>query len=258
MTLGVQVRYDSPMHASPNTLTADTLLGGRVKYLQPREGLRASLDPVLLAAAIPAHPGDRVLEGGTGAGAALLCLAARVAGVRGLGVDRDPDLISLAAANAAANAWPELEFATADLEASPIDGPFDHTFANPPYHTAGGTRSPSAARDAAKRAEPGLLPMWVEALSRPLRHRGTLTLILPPALLETAIVAMRDADAPVEWAFPIWPKAGQPARFVLVRGRKHGRSLLVLASGLILHEATGAFRPEAEAILRDGAALPSR
>lgn len=241
--------------STQGAVTADTLLGGRVKYMQPREGLRASLDPVLLAAAIPAHPGERVLEGGTGAGAAMLCLAARVAGIRGRGIDRDPDLVRLAAANAAANAWPELEFATADLAISPIDGPFDHAFANPPYHPAGGTRSPSAARDAAKRAEPELLPIWAEALSRPLRHRGTLTFILPPGLLEPALAAMRDAGVPAEWVFPIWPKPGQPARFVLVQGRKHGRSPLVLAPGLILHEATGAFRPEAEAILRDGAAL---
>jgi tRNA1Val (adenine37-N6)-methyltransferase len=239
-------------------VTADTLLGGRVKYLQPREGLRASLDPVLLAAAIPALPGDRVLEGGTGAGAALLCLAARVKGITGLGVDRDPDLVRLAAANAAANSWPELAFAAADLTVSPITGPFDRAFANPPYHAAGGTRSPSPARDAAKRAEPELLPGWVGALSRPLRHRGTLTLILPPGLLETALAAMRDAGVPADWIFPIWPKAGEAARFVLVQGRKHGRSPLVLAAGLILHEASGAFRPEADAILRDGAGLRPR
>lgn len=243
---------------APEVVTADMLLGGRVKYMQPREGLRASLDPVLLAAATPAQTGDRVLEGGTGAGAALLCLAARVAGIKGLGIDHDPDLVRLAAANAAANSWPELQFATADLATSPIDGPFDHAFANPPYHQAAGTRSPSAAREAAKRAEPEFLPVWVKALSSPLRHRGTLTLILPPGLLEPALVAMRDAGVPGESVFPIWPKAGQSARFVLVRGRKHGRSPLVLAPGLILHEASGAFRPEAEAILRDGAALRLR
>ena len=99
------------------------------------------------------------------------------------------------------------------------------------------------------------MPVWIDALSRPLRHRGTLTLILPPRLLEAALAAMRREDVPAECVFPIWPKAGRPARFVLVQGRKHGRSPLVLAPGLVLHTETGAFRPEAEAILRDGAAL---
>jgi tRNA1(Val) A37 N6-methylase TrmN6 len=237
-------------------VTADYLLGGRVIYRQPRIGLRAAIDPVLLAAAILVRPGERVLEGGTGAGAALLCLAARVPGIGGLGIDRDHDLLQLARENAAANAWPDLLFAAGDLAASPIGGSFDHAFANPPYHPTDGTPSPSQAREAAKRASPGQLSVWVEALSRPLRHRGTLTMVLPPRLLAPALTAMHDHDVSPEWVFPIWPKAGQQARLALIRGRKHGRSPLVLASGLILHTASGAFRPEAEAILRDGGALP--
>jgi tRNA1(Val) A37 N6-methylase TrmN6 len=247
-----------PVDNATDAVTADTLLGGRVRYDQPRGGLRASLDPVLLAAAIPARAGDRVLEGGTGAGAALLCLAARVPGIRGVGIDRDLGLLQLARRNAAANAWPNLEFVAADLAASPIAGPFDHAFANPPYHAADGSLSPSGAREAAKRSTPGLLPLWIEALSRPLRHRGTLTIILPPAMLESALIAMRECHTPAECIFPIWPKVGLPARFMLIEGRKHGRSPLTMNAGLILHTESGAFRPEAEAILRDGAALHLR
>jgi tRNA1Val (adenine37-N6)-methyltransferase len=245
----------SPGGQRIDEVTSDYLLGGRVKYLQPREGLRATIDPVLLAAAIPARAGDRVLEGGTGAGAALLCLAARVGGISGLGLDRDLGLLRLARSNAAANERSGLLFAAADLAASPIGAPFDHAFANPPYHSPDGTPSPSARRESAKRSLPGLLPEWVETLSRPLRHRGTLTLILPPGLLETAIAAMRVRSVPVACVFPIWSRQGEPARAILVQGRKHGRSPLVLASGLVLHTETSAFRPEANAILRDGAKL---
>jgi tRNA1(Val) A37 N6-methylase TrmN6 len=236
-------------------LTSDHLLGGRVKYRQPRGGLRATIDPVLLAASVPARPGERVLEGGTGAGAALLCLAARVQGISGLGIDRDLGLLRLARANAAANGASGLVFAAADLAASPVGAPFDHAFANPPYHPADGTPSPSAERDAARRSSPGLLSVWVEALSRPLRHRGTLTFILPPASLEAAVAAMREGNVPADCVFPIWSRPGQPARALLVRGRKHGRTPLVLAPGLILHDDAKGFRPDAEAILRDGAAL---
>jgi tRNA1(Val) A37 N6-methylase TrmN6 len=250
---------------SPSTaLTSDHLLGGRVAYRQPREGLRATIDPVLLAASVPARPGERVLEGGSGAGAAMLCLAARVPGIVGLGIERDPGLARRARDNAVANGWSDLWFAAGDLAASPVGGPkagspeagaFDHAFANPPYHAASGTPSPSNAREAAKRAAPDPLFIWVTALSRPLRHRGTLTLILPPALLAPALSAMRDANVSAECVFPLWPKAGRPARLMLVRGRKHGRAPLVLAAGLVLHTDTGAFQPAADAILRDGAAL---
>jgi tRNA1(Val) A37 N6-methylase TrmN6 len=186
----------------------------------------------------------------------MLCLAARVRDVIGFGIDREPTLLQLARANAVANARPGLLFVAGDLAASPIGGSFDHAFANPPYHAASGTPSPSQVREGAKRALPGQLSMWVAALSHPLRHRGTLTLILPPRLLDTACFAMRSCDVPAECVFPIWPKAGQPARLMLIQGRKHGRSPLILAPGMVLHDETGAFRPEVELVLRAGAALP--
>ena len=70
---------------------------------------------MLLAAAVPARPGERVLEGGTGSGAALLCLAARVPGLRGLGIERDPGMAALARANMAANGFDGLAVLEGDL-----------------------------------------------------------------------------------------------------------------------------------------------
>ncbi|MDO9527017.1 MAG: hypothetical protein Q7J57_16005, partial [Gemmobacter sp.] len=43
-------------------LTLDAFLGGRLQISQPRQGYRAAADPVLLAAACPALPGQSVLE----------------------------------------------------------------------------------------------------------------------------------------------------------------------------------------------------
>ena len=62
----------------PAGQSEDTLLGGRVRLRQPVAGYRAAIDPVFLAAAVPAVPGDRALDVGCGAGAAALCLAIRV------------------------------------------------------------------------------------------------------------------------------------------------------------------------------------
>ena len=59
----------------------DGFLGGRVQAWQPAAGYRAGVDAVLLAAAVPARPGDTALELGAGAGVASLCLATRVPGL---------------------------------------------------------------------------------------------------------------------------------------------------------------------------------
>ena len=67
----------------------------------------------MLAASVPARPGQTALELGAGAGTASLCLAARVEGVRIVGVEIDPGLAELAMANAAANGF-DCRFVAAD------------------------------------------------------------------------------------------------------------------------------------------------
>jgi hypothetical protein len=64
-------------------LTTDAFLGGRLTVRQPRAGYRAGVDPVLLAAAVPARAGEAVLDLGAGPGWRSLCLGRRVRGGRG-------------------------------------------------------------------------------------------------------------------------------------------------------------------------------
>ena len=80
--------------------TEDTLLDGRVRLLQPTEGYRVAIDPVILAAAVPATPGERVLDLGSGTGAAALCLAVREPGCRISGLERELALVRLAQSSA--------------------------------------------------------------------------------------------------------------------------------------------------------------
>ncbi len=243
------------MSSVPDDKTHGHLLGGRVQYAQPRSGFRSGIEPVLLAAAIPARPGSRVLEGGSGAGAALLCLAARVSGVQGLGVEQDPALVALARENATANGWSGLNFIAADIASLAASETFDHACANPPYHSAAGTASPDASRRAAKRAATGLLTTWATALARPLRARGTLTFILPAALLPEAVAAFLAAGCPPIAMLPLWAKPGRPAKLLLLRGIKGSREPFSVLPGLLLHAPDGSFTAEAGAILRGGAAL---
>ncbi|MGB0439250.1 MAG: methyltransferase, partial [Paracoccaceae bacterium] len=57
--------------AFPTTsLTCNAFLGGRAQIWQPRDGYRAGIDPVLLAASVPARPGERILDLGCGGGGA--------------------------------------------------------------------------------------------------------------------------------------------------------------------------------------------
>ncbi len=231
------------------------LLDGRVRYAQPVGGYRTGLEPVLLAAAVPARAGERVLELGTGAGAGLLCLAARVPGVFGVGVERDPAQAALAAGNLAANEFGGLSVVTADVLAWRADGLFDHAFANPPWHDAAGTASPVAGRVSAKRADAGLLAGWAAVMARALRPRGTLSLILPAANLAEGVAALSDAGCAEIRLVPLWPRLGTPAKIIILQGFYQGRGGCSVSAGLVLHEADGGFTAAADAVLRGGAAL---
>lgn len=240
-----------------HAISTGHLLDGRMRYAQPRTGYRSGIEPVLLAAAVPARPEERVLEAGSGAGATLLCLAARVPHLHGTGVERDPDLAALAARNLADNGLTSRFAVTAaDIAALPDIGVFDHACANPPWHDPRGTASPLAAREAAKRAVSGLLPIWAKQLAARLRRRGTLTFILPAALLAQGLAALDAAECGAAALLPLWPKPGLPARLILLQAIKAAAGPCRVLPGLTLHRAEGGYTESAEAILRHGAALP--
>lgn len=235
--------------------TEGTLLGGRVRYAQPRAGFRSGIEPVLLAAAIPVHAGERALEAGSGAGAGLLCLAARVPLLQAVGIELDAGLAELAAHNAALNGFPGLTFMAADITQTPELGLFDHAFANPPYHAASGTGSPDPSRAIAKRADPGLFNSWAASLASRLRHHGTLTFILTADVVPACLAGFAAAGCQPKALLPLWPRAGQPAKLVLVRGIKGGRSPFRVLPGLVLHKSGAGYTDEADAVLRGGATL---
>jgi tRNA1(Val) A37 N6-methylase TrmN6 len=247
--------------SAPAETSSGTLLGGLVRYAQAAGGHRSGLEPVLLAAATRALPGARVLEAGSGAGAALLCLAARVPGIAGLGIERDPALVALASGNAAANGFSTLRFETGDIARFPADGsggeaPFDHAIANPPWHEPRGTSGADPAREAARRGRPGLMAAWVAAMAAALRPRGTLGLIIAAGVVPEAMAAMAESGIGSIRLIPVGPRVGQAAKLTIVQGVRGGRAPMVLAPGLVLHEADGRFTAAADAVLRDCAAIP--
>ena len=241
-------------------ITEGTLLGGRVRYAQPRDGYRTGIEPVLLAASVPARAGERVIEAGAGAGAGLMCLAARVAGVEGIGIEVDPAMAALARANIAANGLAGLSVVTGDVTQVVLPEA-DHVMANPPWHDRRSTASPVERRRLAKQESGEGIEAWIVALGRAVREGGSLTMIVPPAL--EARWAAGCVAAGLRWTVrhALVPKPGRAAKLVLLQAVRVPVSIVdsrVKPGGedeTVLHEADGEFTPKIEAVLRDGAAL---
>lgn len=231
------------------------LLGGRVRLLQPAAGgYRAAIDPVLLASAVPAGAGEAVLDVGVGTGAALLCLLARCPGLDATGLEVQPDHAALAGRSLALNGW-SARIVVGDVQERPAPVPgnaFDHVLTNPPFHGPG-TRPPHDGR-AGAHMEQVPLADWLGFCLRCLKPRGVLTLIHRADRLDEILAAVQDKAGAVE-VIPLWPKAGQPAKRVIVRARKGAKGPATLHPGLVLHRDDGTYSDAAQAILRDGAAL---
>ena len=239
-------------------VTEDGLLGGRIRLRQPRDGFRAAIDSVLLAAATPATPGDAVFEPGTGAGAAALCLVHRVGQCRLVGIEQQADLVRLAGDNARLNGLGDrIDVVVGDIARPPPriePGGFDHVMMNPPHHVAQRVDvSPHAGRAAANTESAAPLAVWLDAGLRMLRRRGTLTLIHRADRLDE-ILALLGARAGEIVVFPLWPgPRDDPAKRVIVRARKEAKTPLRLTRGLVLHGEDGAFTARADEVLRGGA-----
>ena len=241
-------------------LTDDKFLMGRLRLLQPAKGYRAATDPVLLAAACPARGGESVLDLGCGAGAAALCLAARVPDVVLAGLELQPEYADLARRNAERNGV-AMEVVQGDLAAMPkvLRRDFDHVIANPPYYDAGGSPSPVAGRDRAVRvATP--IAAWVASAGARLRPGGWLTMIFATPCLPEALAALAPKLGSAS-VLPLEPRVGRAPPRVILQARKGGRAPFRLLAPFTLHEGAvhdgdrESYTPAANAVLRMGADL---
>jgi tRNA1(Val) A37 N6-methylase TrmN6 len=236
------------------------LLDGRVVCYQPLRGYRSAIDPILMQAAVPARPGERVLELGCGAGAAALCLARRVPGVTVTGLDIQEPLIALARRSAAANAMADrAHFVAGDLLAPPDDvapGAFDHVMANPPFQKAGTSRpSPDPVKALATVEGQARLADWVRAAARLVRAGGTVTFIHHGGRGGelTDLMAASFGAVAVQ---PIKAKTAEarPGR-IIVQGIGDGDGRIRTRDPLILHGPEDNFTTDADRILRGYASI---
>lgn len=250
------------MHQPPVAhpeIVENGLLDGRVRLRQPARGYRAGLDAALLAAAVPASPGQGVIEAGCGAGAVLMQIAARRPGVALEGLERDPAMAALAGENARLNGVDDrTAIRTGDVAAgfrALGRAPFDWAVSNPPFFDdASALRAPAEGKRGAWMADDGLAA-WTGFLLKAVREGGRIVVIHRADRLAD-LLALLGEKAGSFAVRPIHPFADEPAKRVLVHAIKTGKAPLRLLPPLILHDRSSAkHTPETDAILRGQAAL---
>jgi tRNA1Val (adenine37-N6)-methyltransferase len=228
------------MHGD-SEITRDTLLRGRVTLLQPKHGLRSSLDPVLLAGFL-APPFGRFLDIGCASGALSFLLLARDPSARGVGVEIQPRLAELAdqgrQANGVADRFVVLA-GDARIEAVVAADGFDLVVINPPFRRVGaGVLPPLPERALAYHEVTLALAEWLDVAARVLQNGGKLGTIFPfdrwPELRDGCV----QRGLQVARFRPVLARAGEVPGRVLVEARR-GPTDTLTEPPLLVHEQSG-------------------
>jgi tRNA1(Val) A37 N6-methylase TrmN6 len=244
-------------------LTEDGFLGGQLRLRQPRTGHRAGHDAILLAASTPARPGDRVVDLGSGVGAAGLAVARRVGGIDLALVEIDTTLAELARDNAVANAI-AAEIIMLDIEADAASfsaaglapDSADVVLMNPPFNDPARHRaSPDRVREVAHVATAATLQAWIHAARRILKSNGRLAMIWRADGIAEVLAALDRGFGSVE-LMPVHADVTAPAIRILVRAIKGGRAPTRLHAALLLNDESNAPDKWVQDILAGKGTLP--
>jgi tRNA1(Val) A37 N6-methylase TrmN6 len=100
----------------------------------------------------------------------------------------------------------------------------------------------------------GGVDKWLRASLAMLRPGGVFVAIHRADALDALLAAVAGRLGGVE-IYPVFPRQGEKATRVILRGRKGGKAPLALLPGLVVHGEDGQFTPRADELHRRGGFL---
>ena len=259
MVVSTALAPDTPAH------TVDAFHRGRFWLVQPRNGHRAGMDPMMLAAAVPSSFAGRLADFGAGAGAAGLAVLSRCPAARAVLVERSPDMAEFAAATLAHPGNAHLGDRAAVLRADVTltgkargaaglaGNSFDFVIMNPPFNAAEDRATPDQLRKQAHVMEDGLFESWIRSAAAVARPRGGLAVIARPEQLGALLDAIEGRFGDAEM-LSVHPRPDVVAIRIVVRATLGARGKLSIRPPLVLHGETGNGPAERTEMINNGLA----
>jgi len=217
--------------------------------MQNKTGYRFSIDAILLASHVDTHPGDKVVDIGTGCGIIALMLAYRNPEIKVYGIEVQKSLSVLAALNVKDNNMIDRVkiFCSdvKDLKKSAISGPADIVVCNPPYRKAkSGRVNPDNQRALARHEIKITLPDVFKTAGSLLRVSGRFIMIYPSERIADIITNMRLSGIELKYLRFIYSKKNAESKLVIVEGVKGGRPGATIAPPLVIYSDDGSYSDE--------------
>jgi len=241
-----------------NEETLDELRKYGLKIIQPRDGYRFSLDPLLLCDFAAISAGEEAVDLGAGCGIIPLILARKALESRLVGVESQAEMAELAERNVALNGFTErIDIRHADiLEVRKLfpASSFDLVVANPPYRKKGSGRiSPKPGRDLARHESTASLRDFLAAAKNLVKLTGRICFIYHPSRLGEFFTEAKEMKlSPVRLRMVHGNSAAEARMFLveLVKGRKCDLSI---PPPLFVFDDNGEYTQEMEMIFGEKA-----
>ncbi|HXC93029.1 MAG TPA: methyltransferase [Geobacteraceae bacterium] len=213
--------------------TEDQLRDYDLKIIQPKDGYRFSLDPLLLCD-FAGSRALRILDLGSGCGIIPLVMARKAPDSRIVGVEFQTEMALLAQRNVSGNDLSGrvtvIESDILSLKGSLESESFDLVISNPPYRKQGeGKTSPKAGRDRARHESTASLADFLAIAKRMVKPGGSVCMIYNPERLPELLAACLDINlCPVRLQM-VHGDFSLPARMFLIellKGKKRALEVL--------------------------------
>lgn len=224
--------------------TLDALGYGDLQIIQPQQGFRFGLDPVLLAGFAQSKARERWIDLGCGSGVLPLLLARREAGLQITGVEIDPASADRARRNVVLNKLEkQIKIIHGDLrELRQTQGAqsCDVVITNPPYRRSeSGRISAGAVRAIARHELQGSLDDFLAASRYLLKNGGRFYAIYLAERLPELLAKMSATKIEPKRLRCIHPRHENEANLVLIEGRRSGRPGLTIMPPLFIYAKEG-------------------
>jgi tRNA1Val (adenine37-N6)-methyltransferase len=203
------------------------------------------MDALLLACFAGIKPDEVIVDLGTGCGVVGLGILLRNGEkrIRVRGIDAEEEMVHVARSNVRTLGYDEqMEIFHADVR--DIKQMFtpecaDVVVCNPPYRQTGrGKSCPDASKNRARFEVRASLDAFMRGAGFMLKNRGRIYLVYLAEQLDLLFAAMQTSRIVPKRLFPVHARWGEPARLVLVEGRKNGGMGLVMDSPLFLYQCS--------------------
>lgn len=221
--------------------TLDALGYGGLQIIQPRQGFRVTIDPVLLASFTLIKAGERWIDLGCGSGVLPLLLARREARIQLTGIEIDPASADRARRSIVVNKLEKqidiIQGDLRELNKAHAAQSLDCVITNPPYRRPeNGRISEGEQRARARHELHGCLDDFLDASRYLLRNGGRFYAVYLAERLPELLCKMSAKKIEPKRLRCIHPRRNNAANLVLIEGRRSGRPGLTIAPPLFLYE----------------------